>query len=552
MVSTVAAPREAAGFAAWPLLAALALVPAVAALWLFRTAPPVAAGLILGLAALAPGRAVLDVQLIADAALAARPELVVPTSLAPLRPGPGLAVLLAGHLLTGLAGVLVLARSAREADREDPAARTAGDPVGEEVAGRGTPRQGLLLSVLGFGLVASVGLVAPPFHSATGFLPARSAFDGPGWALAGTMLLAVSVPVAGCLLAASASRGRACGGLLGVAAGVSAVSAPALAAGLFSTDLSAAPGPVLTLVAAAGLALLAGPAGRSLIRDPAVPRPDLVLPAATRLHRLAGAVALLAAGLAAAAVLAPALRVPPGTAEPVLAQGRLLVPAAFVLAGLGVVLLWSPPAAVVVRPALSVAWVVGPLAALALLDPALTASDVPGVRLGAGSWCAAAVVVVAAAAGVCAALAGGVERDDVDLSALAERGTDRPLQLCGAAAALFAVPALALPLARAEGYHLTAIASGSQNPGAQLSSWGLLAGLVAVVLATVVAPRCRPARAVALLAGAGLLVIVRLAELPLVVARLEGAVPAAGVWFSLAVLVLLAFGAGLAVRPAAW
>ncbi|MGH4027132.1 MAG: hypothetical protein ACRDRV_21385, partial [Pseudonocardiaceae bacterium] len=272
--------------------------------------------------------------------------------------------------------------------------------------------------------------------------------------------------------------------------------------------------------------------------------------------------ALLAAGLAAAGALAPALRVPAGTVEPVLAQGRLLFPAAFVLAALGAVLLWSASAAAVVRPALSVAWVVGPLAALALLDPVLTAGDVPGVRLGAGSWCAAAVIVVAAAAGVCAALAGGVERDDVDLSALAERGIDRPLQLCGAAAALLAVPALALPLARAEGYQLTAIVPGGlsagvsgtalSGTGAQLSSWGLLAGLAAVVLATTVAPRCRPTRAVALLAGSGLLVIVRLAEFPLVAARIEGAVPAAGTWFSLGVLVSLALGVGLAVRPAAW
>ncbi|HEX2299224.1 MAG TPA: hypothetical protein VHH34_12040, partial [Pseudonocardiaceae bacterium] len=399
----------------------------------------------------------------------------------------------------------------------------------------------------------SVGLVAPPFHSATGFLPARSAFDGPGWTLAGTLVLAVLVPVASCLLAASASRSRARGGLLGIAAGVSAVSGPALAAGLLGADLTPAPGPVAVLVAAAGLALLAGPAGRSLTRDAAVPRPDLVLPAATRLHRLAGSAALLAAGCAAAAALAPALRVPAGTSEPVLAEGRLLVPAAVVLAALGVVLLWSASAAAVVRPALSVAWMVGPLAALTLLDPVLTAGDVPGVQLGAGSWCAAAVIVVAVAAGVCAALAGGVERDDVDLSALAERGIDRPLQLCGVAAALLAVPALALPLARAEGHRLTAIMpDGLSGTGAQLSSWGLLAALVAVVLATAVAPRCRPSRAVALLAGSGLLVIVRLAEFPLVAARLEGAVPAAGLWFSLGVLVVLALGIGLAVRPAVW
>lgn len=513
------------------------------------------AGLMLGLAALAPGRALLDVQLIADAGLAARPELVVATSLAPLHPGPGLALLLAGHLLTALAGVLVLTARAPDADRDGSCAPTAGEGVGEELTGRGTPRQGLLLAALGLGVVASVGLLAPPFHSTTGFLLARWAFDGPGWALAGAMLLAVLVPTVACLLAASTSRGRARGGLLGLAAGVAAVAAPALAAGLFGTDLTPAPGPVAALTAAAGLALLAGPAGHALTRDSSADQPDLILPAAERLYRLAGATALLAGALATAGVLAPALQVPAGTAEPVLNHARLLAPAAVVLVVLGVALLFSARIGAVTRPALSVAWVVGPLAATAILDPVLTASDVPGVRLGLGSWCAAAVLVVAAAAGLCAAVAGGVERDDVDLSALAQRGTDRPLLASGVAAALLAIPAFALPLAQARGHRLMAIAPGAseaQVTGAQLSAWGLLTGLVAVLLATLIAPRCRPIRAVALLAGAGVVVIVRLAELPLVAAPLDGAVLAAGTWFSLGVLVLLVIGIGLALRPSNW
>ncbi len=550
VVSTSQGPPPAAGFLAWPLLGALALIPAVAAVGLARSAPAVTAGLMLGLAALAPGRALLDVQLIADAGLAARPELVVATSLAPLHPGPGLALLLAGHLLTALAGVLVLTARAPDADREGSCAPTAGEGVGEELTGRGTPRQGLLLAALGLGVVASVGLLAPPFHSTTGFLLARWAFDGPGWALAGAMLLAVLVPTVACLLAASTSRGRARGGLLGLAAGVAAVAAPALAAGLFGTDLTPAPGPVAALTAAAGLALLAGPAGHALTRDSSADQPDLILPAAERLYRLAGATALLAGALATAGVLAPALQVPAGTAEPVLNHARLLAPAAVVLTVLGVALLFSARVGAVTRPVLSVAWVVGPLAATAILDPVLTASDVPGVRLGLGSWCAAAVLVVAAAAGLCAAVAGGVERDDVDLSALAQRGTDRPLLAAGVGAALLAVPAFALPLAQAQGHQLMAIAPGVS--GTQLSAWGLLTGLVAVLLATLIAPRCRPIRAVALLVGAGAVVIVRLAELPLVAARLDGAVLSVGTWFSLGVLVLLVIGIGLAMRPSTW
>ncbi|MGH3904775.1 MAG: hypothetical protein ACRDTE_11375, partial [Pseudonocardiaceae bacterium] len=217
VVSTSQGPAAAAGFLGWPLLSALALIPALAAVGLARSAPAVTAGLMLGLAALAPGRALLDVQLIADAGLAARPELVLPTSLAPLHPGPGLALLLVGHLLTALAGVLVLTERAQDADRDGSCAPTAGDGVCEDLAGRSTPRQGLLLAALGLGVVASVGLLAPPFHSATGFLLARSAFDGPGWALAGAALLAVLVPTAACLLAASAGGGRARGGLLGIA-----------------------------------------------------------------------------------------------------------------------------------------------------------------------------------------------------------------------------------------------------------------------------------------------------------------------------------------------
>ena len=68
------------GFAGWPLLAALALLPALAAVLLCACgAAGMATGLVIGYAALAPGCALLDLQLVLGAELAARPELLVPT-----------------------------------------------------------------------------------------------------------------------------------------------------------------------------------------------------------------------------------------------------------------------------------------------------------------------------------------------------------------------------------------------------------------------------------------------------------------------------------------
>lgn len=527
------------GFTSAPLLVTLALAPAAIALLSARRAPGLAAGLVLGLAVLAPGRALLDCQLVVDAGLATRPELVIPTSLAPFRPGAGLALMFIGHLLIAIAGLLVLAG---RWGAEPPDGETVGESAGaqdELVA----PRQGLLLLVLGCGVVAAVGLVAAPFTSDTAFLLARSAFDGPTWALAGTLLLAVLIPGAGCLFVAAANRERARGGLLGIAFGTAAVAVPALAAGLFAADLHPAAGPYATVAGAVGLAVLAVPAGRSLTSDASGPERDLVLPGAQRLHRLAGLAALLAGALAAVGALAPALEVPAGAAVPALPVARLLGAAAVVLAVLGVALLLPADRAGASRPALSVAWVVAPLAALAILDPVLTAVDLPGVRFGLGAWAAVGALCLACAAGLLAALAGGVERDDVDLSELAERGADRPVLLGGALAALLAIPAFGLPVADVPGHQMLGIAGGAR------SGWGLLAGLLAVLLATLAAARCRPSRGAALLAGAGLVVIVRLAELPLVAAPLGSARPAIGTWACLGCLLVLVAAIALVMRP---
>ncbi len=81
----------AAGYAAMPLLVVLAVVaPLLAGLAVWRGRPVVAAGVLIGFALLAPGRAIIDLQFAKDALLASRPELMVPSSLAPLSAAAGL------------------------------------------------------------------------------------------------------------------------------------------------------------------------------------------------------------------------------------------------------------------------------------------------------------------------------------------------------------------------------------------------------------------------------------------------------------------------------
>ena len=544
VIATDGAPAD-PGFPGWPLLAALALLPALAAVLLCaRGAAGMATGLVIGYAALAPGRALLDLQLVLGAELAARPELLVPTSLAPLRPAAGAAALLAGHLLTAVAGVLAV-RSARPGI-EDPA-----DPGGDEPADPLDPvpggRPGLLVLVLGLGAALAVGLLMAPFGSGNAYLLGRAALDSPGWTLAGAVLLAVLAPGAACLLAGSPDPARARGGLLGVAAGSAAVAVPALAAGLLTPQLRPSWGPVTVLLAAAGLVGCALAVQRT--GDAGRPHADLVLPTAGRLQRVAAAAALLAGALALLGSLTPAIT--PGdvatadVAVPAVSAARLLVPAAVALLALGAALLLPGDRAATARPALAVAWVVVPLSAAAVLDTVLTAAEIADVGPGPGAWATLVAVPVALVAGACCALAGAVERDDVDVCALAARPADRPLLLAVGLVVVLAVPAFALPVASGPGYRAGAI-----DPASGLTAWGLVTGLVAVVLAAAVAPRCRPVRGAALLVGAGLVVAVRLAELPLVAARVDGMAAAPGTWASLACLVALVAAVAVTLHPA--
>lgn len=536
-IAGVVRPPTLPAFTGWPLLLVLDLLPVVlAGGFLLRGRTAVAAAVLTGYALLAPGRAVVDLQLAADAGLTGRPELLRPTSLAPLHPAFGLWLLLAGHLATGLAGLLAASRSGGPAE---------GAGRGETVAGVARLRQGRLAVALCLGLAGAVGLVARPFRSDDPFLVPRAAMDAPPWAMAGGLLTGIAVVLAAVLAASSADPGTTRGGLLGVAAGVLVLAVPPLAATAAVADLHLTWGPPVAVLAAVGLAAFAVPAGRAVpVEDDQPEEPvEVALPGQARLQTAAGVLAVLTGVAALGGVLAPQLVVSEGMSPPVGYASRLLLPAGVLVGVLGLVSL-SGRLATMVRPALAVAWAAVPLAGAAAVDAALTASQLgDDVRPGVGAWLTGLAVLGSVAVACCAALAGGVERDDVDLTDLRPNPA---ATVPAAVAAVLAVGAFGLPALRAPDY---------VEPGLwsdfRVASWGLLVGLATVVGAAALAPLCRPARRTALLLGATGVVGVRLLEVPLTGARAEGASAGPGTWLAGACALTLLAGALLSARSAA-
>ncbi|GGM58868.1 hypothetical protein GCM10012275_32620 [Longimycelium tulufanense] len=510
-------------FLSWPLLGLLAAAPVVLAGWLAATGrTAMAAGVLAALALFAPGRVLTDLQAGLDPINGARPDLLLPTSLEPVPVAAGMPVLVAGHVAMAVAGVL--------ATRVLP--RTTG-----------TARQGLLALALTASVVAATGLALPPFDSDDPYLLPRFVADLPLWPAVGVLLLALAVPVSAALMTGAPDVDAARGGLFGTALATTAVAGPPLVATLLLPDIHPTGGPILALLAAAALAALALAAGRETAEAPgdagdAGDAGEMALPAASRLHLLAGALALAAGGAAVAGAFLPQLTVMGGLEAPANYAARPLVPAGLLVAALGVALLIRAWAATV-RPALAVAWVAVPLAAAGALENALTAVDVDvvDVSVGPGPWAAGLAVVLAVTAGVCAALAGGVERDDVDITALS---VDPKVAWTAGVAVVLAAGAFGLPAVAGPDYVSAGLVTQFRT-----SSWGLLAGLVAVAAACVVAARSRPVRGAALLLGAAALVGVRLLELPLTAGRVAGAGPAGGVWFGIACLVALLAAAAI-------
>ena len=525
----VVTPAAAPAFLSWPFLLVLAAVaPAVAWTFARRGLRTAAAAVLLGPAALAPGRLVLDGQLLVDAGLAARPELLLTSSLTPLSVSIGTWLLLVGHLATGAAGVLALVGVERTTE-----VRTS---FGSAEAA-GAPRQGLLALVLLVTVVAAVGLLMAPFASDDAYLLPRSAVDAPVAVLVGSLLLAIAVPVVGGFAASAADSDVARGGLLGLAAALGAVSLPPLLAAILLSSVRFGWGSVIGLLAAVVLTGLAWSTGRPAATG--AEAAELRLPALERLLRLASMAGVLAGVLAFVAALLPQLDMPAGMAESSPYPARLLLPAGALLAVLsvGVAL---PRTGLWLRPALVVATAVVPLASAAALDTVFTALSAAGARAGAGAWAAGGALVLAGVTAVLAALAGGVERDDVDVTEVEVR---RSAMVPVVPAALLAIATFVFPVVTAPDYTPPGVFTDFGT-----TSWGLVAALTAVLAALALATVSRPARSAALLCGAALVVLVHVLELPLTAGRAAGSAPGLGLWCGVACLAVLLVGVAVTAR----
>lgn len=278
----VVGPDHAPAFSSLALLAFLAVLPPVGAGFaVWRGWGGAGMGLLVAVATFAPGRLVADLQLAVDVSTSQRPELVVPTSLAPLDAGPGLWMLVAGHGAAMLAG-LVAARSllARygaltgAAPGTFGAWDTAGTPPdgladdtlpdddlpedGSPVGAGGFRRQPVFAVTLCLGMAAAMGLLfGPPYRSGNAFLLDRTLLGQPGLAATGGLLLvcaAVLVPV---WAAAGVDPRHRAGTTVGAAIGLLSVALPDLVSSLAVGYLRPGWGACLVLAVVVGLGFAA-------------------------------------------------------------------------------------------------------------------------------------------------------------------------------------------------------------------------------------------------------------------------------------------------------
>ncbi|WP_447004427.1 hypothetical protein ACRAKI_33180 [Saccharothrix isguenensis] len=500
-------------FTAWPLLALLALLPAVlAAVFLVRGQGTTAAAALVAPAVFAVGRLLDDLQLAVGPIDASRPELLRPTSLLPPTPTTGVWLLVAGHVLLIAAGVGAMATLGAEPD------------VRSERASFVLPATA--------GIVAGIGLFTVPFTSSDALVPARAPLDSPTLPMVGGLLVTLAAPALAVLAASATTNEARKGGLLGLAAVLLTFALPPIATALAVDGIGPAVGPFLVLGAAVALARPQRAAEAGPEEDQEVH--DVELPGPRRLHVIAGGLGLVAAAAAVAGATTDQLVFPAGFPAPTDYAARLLWPAAIATAVLAAALL----AKAAVRPAFTVATATVTPAAGGVLDAAFAATEL-GAEPGAGVWFTVASVVAAAAAAGTAALAGAVERDEVGSTT-----SEPPLPLLAGVmiAALLAIGAFALPVLRAADY----VPFGAFGLG--VGSWGLLVALVAAVAAAAIALKARPDRGAALLLGAAVVTGVRALEYPLTAARAAGAVPGPGLWLAAAATV--AFLVSAAVRTA--
>ncbi len=529
-------------------------VPVVAAVLTVRRSP--AGGAVLaGAGLVSVGLCVMDVQLWSGPIDANRLELFRPVTAGGIETGPGAALVLAGHVcavVAGIAGLAVVHRASHaDGYGSSPDPDAVGRPVGARVGG------GLVTVVLAAAVALAAALFTRPFTSSDPVLVVRAAIASDAAIAIGSAVVAVAVLIAVAAALASVDVGVAAGVVGGAALAALGPVGSRFAASLADDRLAAGAGTVcgvlgalLLAVAASSIPVVAGRRERRaavVLEEPAQPRAGARGSGAAahermlRWHAAAGATGVLAGALASVGALLPVLSVPAGLPEPDFPATRLVLVAGVLLAITSVWLLMSE-FSVLFRPALAIMWVGVVAAAADVAQTALSAVQLPGVRLGVGSILVTCAAVAAAGAGVLAAIAGAVERDDIDTS----EPHDPPQQILivGAAAAVATVLGYALPLYR--GSDGTAAALGRLPWG--WDAWGQVLSVVAIVVAVLVAMGARPARGAALLAGAAVVAALHVLAWPLSAGRLTDPVVASGAAPAILAVVLLAVSAALVGR----
>lgn len=513
-----------AAYKAAPLLLVIAIGPAVlAALAITFGKAPVGAGILSGAALLAPGLALVDAQFIQDPLTASRPEVMVPTSLAPLAVASGAYLLIAGHVLAAIAGLLAVGRAGAGPDSDynaglDAARSTRGRAVGWALAA---------------GAVSAVGLLFPPFRSDNAFIVAQDLIASPSLVKFGGLLIVLTILIGSIATAVNSRPPVARGLAIGMFAGLCWLVLPQLAAVARVEWLHMEPWPVFALAPVGLLAVVL-----LLTGERAEDKGDVTVESSPVLAGILG----IATGVVAliggfGTLVVSSVDQPPSYAN------RQLLPAGIVIIVLGVVLCtkWADRA----RPAFVVALGVVPLVGLAALDTAFTATTVgniipgfpvatPDTRVGAAVWFIIAALVLTLVAAVVGAAASG-DRDGVDET---KRTLHTRYAVPAAGAVLFALGAFISPMIKATGFTPAGIFSEFR-----LASWGLLIALLVVIAAVVLAAYSRPVQAAALLLGAAVIVGVHVLEFPLTNERVDGARAGAGTWLSLACLVALVVAA---------
>lgn len=495
-------------FGVWPLLVVLAVTPSVVAVVLALARQRAAAlALVAAVGAVAAGRLLLDLELALRPLAVARPELLVPVGIDAVRGGPAGWLLVAGQLCTLLAGLFAVLGAGRCRGEHGLAAPPDAARVGGHV-----PLVGVCCALLAAVGLLTVPFATVPFGTGVPYLAARSVFDSPVAVTAGGLVLAAGIVVAAGLATSAPDHRVVVGGLVGVALAVLAVAAPTVAVAALAPGFRVAPGPVVAVLGALGLAALARSVGCGAWAEVPARRPAATLPAALAENhrRIGGALCVLAGGCAVAAFVAdPVHLVEPlagGQQQPRLATEGLLLCTGLVLAVVGSVTAVSRFGRLV-RPGLAVVAMAMPMAAAEYIAAVLGVLELPGIDAGGGWWLAVAAVAAALVGAFGAALAGGFERAEVDLT---DRSFHGPTAVPAAAAALLAVPAFVLPLVDGAGRGVT----GVFQPPYGLPSWALLAAMSTVVGVGLLGPRCRPASAAVLYTGASLLLVLRLARIP--------------------------------------